>query len=41
MARAEIPAGFAPVQVEGDRVLGISVDSLGVERVEVRALSRR
>ena len=41
MARAEIPAGFAPVHVEGDRVLGISVDSLGVERVEVRALSRR
>lgn len=41
MARAEVPAGFAPVQVEGDRVLGISVDDLGVERVEVRALSRR
>ena len=41
IARAEIPAGFAPVQVEGDRVLGISLDPLGVERVEVRALSRR
>jgi hypothetical protein len=41
VARADVPAGFAPVQVEEDRVLGISVDDLGVERVEVRALSRR
>jgi hypothetical protein len=41
LARAEVPDGFTPMQVEADSVLGISVDALGVERVEVRTLSRR
>jgi hypothetical protein len=40
IARVQVPAGFAPLQVADARVLGVSVDSLGVERVEVRTISR-
>lgn len=40
IATVEMPAGFAPLQVRGGRVLGISEDSLGVERVEVRTISK-
>lgn len=40
IAAVQVPAGFAPLQVEETRVLGVTVDSLGVERVEVRAISR-
>lgn len=39
IATVQVPAGFAPLQIENARVLGVSVDSLGVERVEVRAIS--
>lgn len=40
IATVQAPAGFEPLQIEGTRVLGMSVDSLGVERVEVRTLSK-
>jgi hypothetical protein len=40
VATVQVPAGFAPLQVADARVLGVSVDSLGVERVEVRTISR-
>lgn len=40
IATVQAPAGFTPLQVEDTRVLGIFVDSLGVGRVEVRAISR-
>jgi hypothetical protein len=40
IARVAVPDGFAPLQVAGARVLGVSVDSLGVERVEIRAISK-
>jgi hypothetical protein len=40
IASVQVPAGFAPLAVEDARVVGVSVDSLGVERVEVRTISR-
>jgi hypothetical protein len=40
VATVEVPAGFAPLQIENARVLGVFVDSLGVERVEIRTISR-
>ncbi len=40
VATVQVPTSFAPLQVEGTRVLGVTVDSLGVERVEVRVISR-
>jgi hypothetical protein len=40
IASVQVPAGFAPLEIEDARVLGVSVDSLGVERVEVRTISR-
>ena len=39
-ARATIPAGFSPQVIEQDHVLGVSEDSLGVDYVERRRLSR-
>jgi hypothetical protein len=36
----ELPLDFSPIQVLGDRVLGIRRDSLGVESVHVHRLSR-
>lgn len=35
-----MPAGFAPLQVGEDRILGVHRDAQGVERVVVRALAR-
>jgi hypothetical protein len=40
VAQVQVPAGFAPLQVADTRALGVSVDSLGVERIEVRTISR-
>lgn len=40
VATVSVPLGFRPLQVLGDRVLGRSVDELGVQRVEVRPLER-
>lgn len=39
IATVQVPEGFLPFQIENARVLGVSVDSLGVERVEVRTIS--
>lgn len=38
VASVSVPLGFRPLQVLGDRVLGRSVDEMGVQRVEVRRL---
>jgi len=35
-----MPAGFTPLQIGEDRILGVQRDALGVERVVVRALVR-
>ncbi len=40
VASVSVPLGFRPLQVLGDRVLGRSVDEMGVQRVEVRRLER-
>lgn len=40
VATIQMPDGFAPLQVHGDRLLGLSTDSLGVQRVEVRSILR-
>ena len=40
VATASIPSDLAPFQVVGDRLLGVSVDELGVERVRVHRLTR-
>lgn len=40
IATVQAPTAFMPLQVRDRRVLGISVDSLGVERIEVRTISR-
>jgi hypothetical protein len=40
VASVQVPVGFAPLEIQDARVIGVSVDSLGVERVEVRAISR-
>lgn len=40
IATVQVPEGFAPLQVEDTRVLGVTADSLLVERVEVRTISR-
>ena len=40
LATASLPADLAPLQIEGDRLLGVSVDALGVERVRVHRLTR-
>jgi hypothetical protein len=39
LATATVPEGLIPMQVQGDRVLALSADSLGVERVTVHHLS--
>ncbi|MCA9739034.1 MAG: hypothetical protein R3E98_08090 [Gemmatimonadota bacterium] len=38
LARVQVPDGFRPMDVRGSRVAGLVRDTLGVERVEVRAL---
>jgi hypothetical protein len=37
----EIPQGLRPTQITTDRVVGIHVDSLGIESVQVHTLSRK
>lgn len=39
-ARVPMPAGVAPLQVQEDRILGLSRDDLGVERIVVYGLER-
>ncbi len=36
----EVPAGLRPTQVLAERLVGVHVDELGIERVQVHALSR-
>lgn len=40
VALAELPSGLIPLQVSGDLVLGLTVDEMGIERVQVHALER-
>ncbi|MDH5761329.1 MAG: 6-bladed beta-propeller [Gemmatimonadota bacterium] len=40
IAEMEVPDGFTPLRAKRDRVVGIAVDALGVERVEVRLITR-
>lgn len=37
----EIPQRLRPTQITTDRVVGIHVDSLGIESVQVHTLSRK
>lgn len=39
-ARVPVPDGFRPLDVRGNRVAGVTRDELGVERVEVRVITR-
>lgn len=41
VARVGMPEGFRPMEVTRDRVAGVTLDALGVERVAVFALRRR
>lgn len=41
VATVSVPAGFRLLDVRGDRAAGLTRDELGVERVEVRTLTRR
>lgn len=40
VATVDLPEGFSPFEVAADRILGLSIDVLGVERVEVYGLNR-
>ena len=40
VATAEVPSSLAPLQVVGDRALGVTVDALGVERIHVHPIVR-
>lgn len=40
MARVQLPTNVAPLDVRGDRMLGLSRDALGVERLVIHRLER-
>lgn len=40
VATASVPDGVIPLQVEGDRLLALTVDRLGIERVQVHRIDR-
>jgi len=40
VATADVPPTLAPLQIVGDRALGVTVDALGVERIQVHPIVR-
>jgi hypothetical protein len=40
IARVSVPKGLRPMQIQGDRILGVAFDEYDVERLQVHALHR-
>lgn len=41
LAEVQMPAGLAPLDISGELVLGVTVDDLGIERVQVHRLAKQ